>query len=82
MLVVQMMRWPPFRLMAVGVALMLLGILLPLLMILRLLESTLLMNFIAYLVSFGGLLVGLIGVVNYARTQHQSENKDEDWFQR
>lgn len=61
---------------------MVLGILLPLLMILRILESTLLMNFIAYLVSFGGLLVGLIGVVNYARTQRKGENEDEDWFQR
>lgn len=77
-----MIRWTPLRLMAVGVGLMLLGILLPLLMILRLLESTLLMNFIAYLVSFGGLLVGLIGVVDYARTQRKSENEDEDWSQR
>lgn len=77
-----MIRWTPFRLMAVGVALMLVGILLPLLMILHLLESTLLMNFIAYLASFGGLLVGLLGVVEYARTQRKHENEDEDWFQR
>lgn len=61
---------------------MILGILLPLLMILHLLESTLWMNFIAYLASFGGLLVGLIGVVEYARTQRKRENEDEDWFQR
>lgn len=77
-----MMRWTPFRLMAVGVVLMILGILLPLLMILHLLESTLLMNFIAYLASFGGLLVGLLGVVEYARTQRKNGSEDEDWFQR
>jgi membrane associated rhomboid family serine protease len=74
------MHWTPFRLMAVGVALMVLGILLPLLMILHILESTLLMNFIAYLASFGGLLIGLLGVVDYARTQRKRENEDEDYF--
>jgi len=74
------MHWTPFRLMAVGVALMVLGILLPLLMILHILESTLLMNFIAYLASFGGLLIGLLGVVDYARTQRERENEDEDYF--
>jgi|GEM_PF-902178 hypothetical protein len=74
------MHWTPFRLMAVGVALMVLGILLPLLMILHILESTLLMNFIAYLASFGGLLIGLLGVVDYARTQRKRENEGEDYF--
>lgn len=76
-----MMRWTPFRLMAVGVALMVLGLVLPFLMILRILESTLLMNFIAYLASVGGLVVGIIGVVGYARTQRKNENEAEDWSQ-
>jgi hypothetical protein len=46
-------------------------------MVLQMLESTLLMNFIAYLASFGGLVIGLLGVVEYARTRRNNEDESQ-----
>jgi hypothetical protein len=62
-----MNRLTPAQMMWLGFFLLVLGILLPFLMVLQMLESTLLMNFIAYLASLGGLVIGLIGVVEHAR---------------
>jgi len=75
-----MIRWTPFRLIWLGGALMVLGVVLPVLMILQMLESNWLTNFVAYFASFGGLLIGMIGVVNYARTQRRTRREDEDYF--
>jgi hypothetical protein len=63
------------RLIVGGIILMILGIILPFLMVLQILESTLLMNFIAYLASFGGLIIGLMGVVEIARTRRRDEDE-------
>ncbi len=67
----------PARLILIGFALLLLGFILPFLMVLQLLESTLLLNFIAYLTSFFGLLAGLSGIVTYARERKKDEDEPE-----
>lgn len=54
--------------MLLGFALLLVGVLLPLLMVLRLLESTFPLNFLAFVSSLGGLIIGFSGIVQYIRT--------------
>ncbi len=56
----------PRILMAVGFGLMILGVALPLLMILNIIPSTLFLNFFSYIVSFIGLILGIIGIALYA----------------
>ena len=69
-----MIRLGPVQLMVIGFALLVLGVVLPFLMILKILESTLLLGFISYLVSFGGVILGFVGIVTY--TSGQRHNKD------
>ncbi|MBI5030731.1 MAG: hypothetical protein HZB51_09405 [Chloroflexi bacterium] len=69
-----MIRPGPVQLMLLGFVLLVLGIVLPFLMILKVLESTLFLGFVSYLVSFGGLVIGFIGVLNYG----QSRGRDRD----
>lgn len=64
----------PVRLILLGFALLLLGVILPFLMILQILESTLLLNFLAYMASLFGLLCGLVGIVLYNRLRDQNRN--------
>ncbi len=59
----------PAQMMWLGFVLLVLGFLLPFLMVLQFLESNLLSTFIAYLASFSGLVIGLMGVVMQAQTQ-------------
>lgn len=56
----------PRLLMAAGFGLMVLGVALPLLMILNVIPSSLFLNFFSYIVSFIGLMLGIIGVALYA----------------
>jgi hypothetical protein len=65
----------PPQLMWLGFILLVIGFLLPFLMVLRLLEPTLLLNFIAYFASLFGLIIGVIGLVTY--TQVRKKGKDE-----
>jgi hypothetical protein len=65
----------PALLMVLGFVLLVIGFILPFLMVLQLLESTLLLGFVAYLTSFGGLVLGLMGVVLYARTGRQGGDR-------
>ena len=58
----------PVRLIIVGFVLLLVGVVLPFLMVLRLLESTLPLNFISYGSSTAGLIVGFMGIARYRRT--------------
>ncbi len=53
--------------MIIAVAAMLLGVALPLLTILKLLPSTLCLNFLAVGASMGGLLLGMTGLALYFR---------------
>jgi hypothetical protein len=57
----------PIYMMLLGLLLLLLGICGPFLMIIQVLESTLLLNFLAYLASLGGLVLGIVGVVSYTQ---------------
>ena len=70
-----MTKLSPFQLVLLGFVLLVIGFILPFLMVLQLLESTLLWNFVAYLASFFGLIIGLIGIVTHTRL-HQKD-KDE-----
>jgi membrane associated rhomboid family serine protease len=65
----------PPRLMWLGFILLVIGFLLPFLMVLRLLEPTLLLNFVAYFASLFGLIIGVIGIVTY--TQVRKKDQDE-----
>jgi len=67
----------PLQLILLGFLLLVLGFLLPFLMVLQLLESTLLWNFVAYLASFFGLIIGLIGVVTYTRLHRKDKDETE-----
>ena len=57
----------PWQLIVIGFALVLLGFVLPFLMVLRVLESSLFLNFLSYGASAGGLFLGLIGAAMYFR---------------
>jgi membrane associated rhomboid family serine protease len=46
-------------------------------MVLHLLESTLWLNFVAYLASFFGLLGGLVGVVMYGQAHRKNRDDTE-----
>jgi hypothetical protein len=57
----------PWKLIVIGFVLVLLGFVLPFLMVVRVLESTIFLNFLSYGASVGGLLLGLIGAAMYVR---------------
>ena len=64
------------RLIVIGFFLVLLGAVLPFLMVLGLIESTLLLNFVAFSASVVGLFLGVIGMATYVgekRRRHQDE---------
>jgi hypothetical protein len=54
-----------------GLVLMVLGIALPFLILIKVLESTLLLNFFAYGASVTGLFLGVIGVATWVRTKKE-----------
>jgi len=56
-----------FRLIIIGVVLLLIGVALPFSMIIGLLESTLFLNFLAYGCSTAGFISGIIGITRYTR---------------
>ena len=53
----------PVKMILLGFGLLVIGVVLPFAMILRALESTLLLNFVAYLSSAIGLVLGLMGLI-------------------
>lgn len=59
----------PWKLIAIGVGLMVIGIALPFLMVIRLLESTLFLSFLAHGCSMVGLITGFVGVAQYFRSR-------------
>jgi hypothetical protein len=64
-----MTRISPLQLMLIGFVLMVIGILLPLAMVLRIVEPTLELGFLAYGASILGLVLGVLGVVQFSRTR-------------
>lgn len=69
----------PGRLMVIGFIGLVVGVVLPFLMVLRLVESTFLLNFIAYGASIGGLFMGMLGAFSYARRER--EKRRDPWDQ-
>jgi hypothetical protein len=54
------------------------GIIVPFLMMLNMLESTFLLNFIAYFLSMGGLIMGVIGVSMH--WQPSSRDREDNYY--
>jgi len=72
-----MTKLSPFQLVLLGFVLLVIGFILPFLMVLQLLESTLLLNFVAYLASLFGLIIGLIGIVTHVQARKINKDKTE-----
>lgn len=64
----------PLKLILLGLVLLLIGVLLPFVMVLRILEPTLLLNFLAYFASFFGLVFGMIGLLTYSREHRHDKD--------
>jgi len=64
-----MKQLSPLRLIILGFVLLLIGFILPFLMVLQILPSTLLLNFLAYLSSLFGLVIGIVGLVLYSQAR-------------
>jgi len=62
----------------IGFFLVLLGAVLPFLIILGIIESTLFINFVAFVVSVVGVFLGVIGVATYVG----EERREDDWSRR
>lgn len=61
----------PIKMILLGLVLLVIGFILPFAMVLRALESTLLLNFFAYLSSVIGLVLGLLGLILRAGSQRR-----------
>lgn len=72
-----MTKLSPLQLVLLGFVLLVIGFILPFLMVLQLLESTLLWNFVAYLASLFGLIIGLIGIVTHTRLHRKGKDETE-----
>jgi uncharacterized membrane protein len=59
----------------IGFVLVLLGAILPFLMVMKILESTIFLNFFSYIVSMVGLFLGIIGSAFLVR-HRKSKNRD------
>lgn len=66
-----MKQLTPPRMILLGFVLLVLGFVLPFSMLLQILPSTLLLNFVAYLSSLFGLVIGIVGLVLYTQTRRR-----------
>lgn len=57
----------PLRLIAIGFVLVVVGFLIPILIVSQVIPSTYFLNFFAYIASFVGLMLGIVGAATYAR---------------
>ncbi|HSL29164.1 MAG TPA: hypothetical protein VK900_08210 [Anaerolineales bacterium] len=62
-----MIRIPPWGLILIGFAFVVIGVVVPFLMVIRLIPSTFFLNFLSYGVSLTGLFLGIIGASQYMR---------------
>jgi hypothetical protein len=62
-----MIRMSPAKILIIGLLLMLTGVVLPFLMVIHVLESTILINMIAFMSQVAGLFMGTIGVIFYTK---------------
>lgn len=68
----------PGRLMVIGLIGLIIGVVLPFLMVLRLVESTFLLNFVAYGASITGLFIGMLGAFSFARREREKQRNPWD----
>ena len=59
----------PLRLIVIAFGLLIIGVVLPFLMVIKLLDSTLFLNFVAVACSIGGLTTGFVGIMQYRRSR-------------
>ncbi len=64
----------PFKLVGLGMLLVILGVLGPLLMVLELVATTYWLSFLSYGASIGGLLLGLMGSAFYVRERTRDDD--------
>jgi len=57
-----MRHWSPWKTIILGFIFVTLGAIFPLLMVLQVLESTLFLNFLSFLLSVAGVIIGFIGM--------------------
>jgi hypothetical protein len=62
------------RLIVIGFFLVLAGAVLPFLIVIGILESTFLLNFIAFVASVSGVFLGVMGTAMYAGTERRKDN--------
>jgi len=66
-----MKQLTPLRMILLGFVLLVLGFVLPFSMLLQILPSTLPLNFVAYLSSLFGLVIGIVGLVLYSQARRR-----------
>jgi len=64
-----------FTLIGIGFGLVIMGFIIPLLMVMQVLESTFFLNFLGYIASISGLMLGIIGTAMYASYNRKKRNK-------
>lgn len=65
------------RLLWVGFILVLIGAVLPFLIVIRVIESTFLLNFIAFVASTSGIFLGVIGTATYVADKRRGEERQQ-----
>jgi membrane protein implicated in regulation of membrane protease activity len=79
-----MLKLQPWKMIALGGAMMLVSMVLPWLMVMQILRSTFFLNFLAYGLSVAGMLIGFIGMVSIVkirRTQQKYKDQYEDQYE-
>ena len=70
----------PFnKLIVIGFFCVLIGAVLPFLMVMRMVESTFLLNFIAYTTSMAGIFLGVLGAALHIGEERGKQRKDNWW---
>ncbi len=61
----------------IGFVMVLLGAVLPFLMVMKILDSTIFLNFFSYIMSLGGLFMGITGAAYFVRYRRAKNRKNE-----
>ena len=64
----------PSRVIFIAFLMVLMGAVLPFLMVIRVFEASLWLSFLSYIISVGGLFLGVVGAANYVRDRHWRDN--------
>jgi hypothetical protein len=69
----------PGMMVVIGFVMVILGLVITVLMVIQIIPSTFLLNFIAYAVSFGGLMLGFVGGA-FIVLANRARNRDRDRY--